>query len=297
MHWKENGWDLPEKQSLWQRGPFFLPDQESESRFLSGSPAQKRPDRLTPHCFTTVSGNALHRAGQPASARSRGLLADIPRVWWRQRRLLCRAIKQKPRLRGVCIKKSKLTDKPGSVVDSHSSRPAIAHWLKQPTRVQYGPYLMNPYLALLRVEFTVPRTVTRRAVRSYRTLSPLPDPTCVGHRRFALCCTGRGLAPPRRYLAPCPMEPGLSSPPPVSFREGRRRSGDCLVSFGAHYRGFSPRCHARRAGNSTGSGLLLKRMFIERILFHTVYLSRERRRLFQRQFLLQQRQRAQCICG
>ena len=63
----------------------------------------------------------------------------------------------------------KLTDKPGSVVDSHSSRPAIAHWLKQPTRVQYGPYLMNPYLALLRVEFTVPRTVTSRAVRSYRT--------------------------------------------------------------------------------------------------------------------------------
>ena len=113
-------------------------------------------------------------------------------------------------------KKLKLTDKPGSVVDSHSSRPAIAHWLKQPTRVQYGPYLVNPYLALLRVEFTVPRTVTRRAVRSYRTLSPLPDPTCVGHRRFALCCTGRGLAPPRRYLAPCPMEPGLSSPPPVS---------------------------------------------------------------------------------
>ena len=117
------------------------------------------------------------------------------------------------------LKKLKLTDKPGSVVDSHSSRPAIAHWLKQPTRVQYGPYLVNPYLALLRVEFTVPRTVTRRAVRSYRTLSPLPDPTCVGHRRFALCCTGRRLAPPRRYLAPCPMEPGLSSPPPVSPEE------------------------------------------------------------------------------
>ena len=91
------------------------------------------------------------------------------------------------------FKKLKLTDKPGSVVDSHSSRPAIAHWLKQPTRVQYGPYLVNPYLALLRVEFTVPRTVTSRAVRSYRTLSPLPDPACAGHRRFALCCTGRGL--------------------------------------------------------------------------------------------------------
>lgn len=127
------------------------------------------------------------------------------------------------------LKKLKLTDKPGSVEDNHSSRPAIAHWLKQPTRVQYGPYLMNPYLALLRVEFTVPRTVASRAVRSYRTLSPLPDPAYAGHRRFALCCTGRGLAPPRRYLAPCPMEPGLSSPPPVSLRRRtttkRRLSG------------------------------------------------------------------------
>ena len=116
-------------------------------------------------------------------------------------------------------KEAEPADKPGSVVDSHSSRPAIAHWLKQPTRVQYGPYLVNPYLALLRVEFTVPRTVTSRAVRSYRTLSPLPDPTYAGHRRFALCCTCRRLAPPRRYLAPCPMEPGLSSPPPVSPEE------------------------------------------------------------------------------
>ncbi len=130
--------------------------------------------------------------------------------------MLSQPVKAKTRRSGFLHYKVKLTDKPGSVVDSHSSRPAIAHWLKQPTRVQYGPYLVNPYLALLRVEFTVPRTVTRRAVRSYRTLSPLPDPTCVGHRRFALCCTGRGLAPPRRYLAPCPMEPGLSSPPPVS---------------------------------------------------------------------------------
>ncbi len=130
----------------------------------------------------------------------------------------CRAVcrNKNPAGAGFCLNSVKLTGKPGSVVDSHSSRPAIAHWLKQPTRVQYGPYLVNPYLALLRVEFTVPRTVASRAVRSYRTLSPLPDPICIGHRRFALCCTGRGLASPRRYLAPCPMEPGLSSPLSVS---------------------------------------------------------------------------------
>lgn len=87
-----------------------------------------------------------------------------------------RSESKNPACAGFSPEKSKLTDKPGSVVDSHSSRPAIAHWLKQPTRVQYGPYHANPYLALLRVEFTVPRTVARRAVRSYRTLSPLPDP-------------------------------------------------------------------------------------------------------------------------
>ncbi len=68
---------------------------------------------------------------------------------------------------------------------------------------------MPPYLALLRVGFTVPRCVATRAVRSYRTLSPLPVPE--GHRRSALCCTFRRLTPPRRYLAPCPLEPGLSS--------------------------------------------------------------------------------------
>ena len=138
------------------------------------------------------------------------------------------------------LKKLKLTDKPGSVVDSHSSRPAIAHWLKQPTRVQYGPYLMNPYLALLRVEFTVPRTVTSRAVRSYRTLSPLPDPTYVGHRRFALCCTGRGLAPPRRYLAPCPMEPGLSSPPPVSPEEDDDEAATVWSASARSIKGLPP---------------------------------------------------------
>jgi len=41
-------------------------------------------------------------------------------------------------------------------------------------------------------------------------------------RRSAFCCTFRRLTPPRRYLAPCPAEPGLSSP--GIFR--RRLSGE-----------------------------------------------------------------------
>src|SRR5215472_11787144 len=43
-----------------------------------------------------------------------------------------------------------------------------------------------------------------------------------GLGRSALCCTFRGLAPPRRYLAPDPPEPGLSSTPvPLLAREQR----------------------------------------------------------------------------
>ena len=47
--------------------------------------------------------------------------------------------------------------------------------LKQPTREQRGPRIMFPYLVLLRVGFTMPQAVTRCAVRSYRTISPLPN--------------------------------------------------------------------------------------------------------------------------
>ena len=70
--------------------------------------------------------------------------------------------------------------------------------------------LSFPYLVLLRVGFTVPYDVgpVRGAL--------LPHPftlTCAlaGHRRSALCCTGRQLTLPRSYLALCPVEPGLSS--------------------------------------------------------------------------------------
>ncbi len=50
--------------------------------------------------------------------------------------------------------------------------------------------------------------VTSCAVRSYRTFSPLP---VTSDRRYIFCGTFRRLTPPRRYLAPCPVEPGLSS--------------------------------------------------------------------------------------
>ena len=47
-------------------------------------------------------------------------------------------------------------DKPGSVLDSHSSRKSVARHLKQPTRIRCGPHLKDPYLVLLRMGFTLP---------------------------------------------------------------------------------------------------------------------------------------------
>jgi hypothetical protein len=55
----------------------------------------------------------------------------------------------------------KPVDKPGSVVDNHSSRRAVASTLKQPTRKQREPRLMLPYLALLQMGFAVPSVLPR----------------------------------------------------------------------------------------------------------------------------------------
>ncbi len=45
-------------------------------------------------------------------------------------------------------------------------------------------------------------------------------------RRSALCCTFRGFTPPRRYLALCPVEPGLSSIDKID--------SDCLANSPLH---------------------------------------------------------------
>ncbi len=95
-------------------------------------------------------------------------------------------------------------------MDSYSSRAYVTACLKQPTRIQRGPRQRIPIWSCSERGLPSPQTVTSCAVRSYRTLSPLPYASkIVG--RYTLCCTFRRLAPPRGYLAFCPMEPGLSS--------------------------------------------------------------------------------------
>ena len=46
-------------------------------------------------------------------------------------------------------------DKPGFVVDNHSSRTSVTTGLKRPTRTRRGPRLKGPYLVLLRVGFSI----------------------------------------------------------------------------------------------------------------------------------------------
>ena len=69
-----------------------------------------------------------------------------------------------------------------------------------------------PYLVLLQRGFTVPSPLPQTRCALTAPFHPcLPAKRVRGHRRFAFCCTFRRLAPPRRYLASCPEEPGLSS--------------------------------------------------------------------------------------
>jgi hypothetical protein len=121
-------------------------------------------------------------------------------------------------------KNKESADKPGSVVDNHSSGTSVTADLKQPTRKHPRARHTLPYLVLLRMGFTMPRSVATRAVRSYRTFSPLPRLILRQGGRYIFCGTFRRLTPPRCYLASCPPEPGLSSR--LSERlSGRLRGG------------------------------------------------------------------------
>ena len=95
--------------------------------------------------------------------------------------------------------------------DSHSSRSGVAARLQRPTRERRGPRQSSPIRSCFRWGLPCRAALAPHAVRSCRTLSPLPRTPCGAVRRSALCCTFRRLTPPRRYLAPCPLKPGLSS--------------------------------------------------------------------------------------
>ena len=87
-----------------------------------------------------------------------------------------------------------------------------------------------PYLVLLQVGFTVPALLPRTRCALTAPFHPYRSPWLAPRRlrRFAFCCTFRGLAPPRRYLAPDPPEPGLSSTPDVAAGSSDHLAGSLL---------------------------------------------------------------------
>ncbi|VAW74190.1 hypothetical protein MNBD_GAMMA13-752 [hydrothermal vent metagenome] len=104
--------------------------------------------------------------------------------------------------------KVKLAYKPGSVEDSHSSGTPVAERLKRPTREQRGPRQCSPIWSCSGWGLPCHRCCQRRGalLPHHFTLTG-----AYALRRYIFCGTFRRLSPPRRYLAPCPMEPGLSS--------------------------------------------------------------------------------------
>src|ERR1700722_10024661 len=98
--------------------------------------------------------------------------------------------------------------------DGHSSGTPVTRRLQQPTRTARSRHDPEAFV-LARKAFApflfglapggVCRAagVTASAVRSYRTVSPLPSPPVAGRsRRSVLCGTFPGLAPAGRYPAP-----------------------------------------------------------------------------------------------
>ena len=69
---------------------------------------------------------------------------------------------------------AELVDKPGSVVDNHSSRLCIATKLKQHTRMRIEPIHSMPIWPCSKWGLPCPATLAPQAVGSYPTISTLP---------------------------------------------------------------------------------------------------------------------------
>ncbi len=101
-----------------------------------------------------------------------------------------------------------LVDKPGSVVDDHSSATSVTTACSDLPESTAGHSSWIPIWSCSEWGLPSPRLLP--AARCALTAPFHPYPIEM-RRRFPFCCTFRRLAPPRRYLALCPLEPGLSS--------------------------------------------------------------------------------------
>ena len=159
------------------------------STTASNPEARSRSDRNPPPTPAAPRAATRTCAAQPAPAPARSPrnptwrnapLEQRGHGWPRVDRLEATAAghgmaRLEARGTGRSAKKKKSADKPGSVVDNHSSGPHVAVWLKRPTRGRRGPRHGPPIRSCSRWGLPC-RSVAGLAVRSYRTVSPLPDP-------------------------------------------------------------------------------------------------------------------------
>ena len=139
--------------------------------------------------------------------------------------------------------------------DGHSSRRSVTRTLQQPTRGSTSCDALSRRAVSHRLFGLAPAgvclaaNVATDAVGSYPTVSPLP---LLSQRRCVFCCPVRHkkLTPhvPRRYLATCPVEPGLSSAVPAcAFLVATVRPTTYPYRNIAHFRTRSdPGVNARR---------------------------------------------------
>jgi hypothetical protein len=136
-------------------------------------------------------------------------------------------------------KSKKSACKPGSVEGNHSSMdPRRQGPLAAYPEARTDRRCLGLAAAAASLFGLAPRGVYLAVECCHRRGALLPHRfTLTGHhplpgkrlRRSVLCCTFRGLAPPRRYLARYPREPGLSS-----TSQPMERS-DCPADFTGHH--------------------------------------------------------------
>src|SRR5690242_12515220 len=104
--------------------------------------------------------------------------------------------------------------------DGHSSRASLAARLLQPTRAAHlkadwkrSPASAPPLFGLAPGGVCRAVSVTKDAVRSYRTLSPLPSFAKAPEGGLLSVALSLGSPPPEVIRHRASMEPGLSSPP------------------------------------------------------------------------------------
>jgi len=132
--------------------------------------------------------------------------------------------------------------------DNHSSTTTITRRLQQPTRKARGPRVA-PCGASFPIwpcsVWGLPcRSIAELAVRSYRTISPLPDPhrTCRhSHRRYLSVALSVGSRRPAVNWHTALRSPDF--PPPHGASTG---SGGCLADSRAHH---TPLLHQRSGGS------------------------------------------------